>query len=342
MLLHFNLVLLVSVVLTGVIRSYALSRNVLDIPNQRSSHSIPTPRGGGLAIVLAFVLAMALLFFSDHANGDKFAALSSTLLVAGVGFYDDHAPVSARWRLLTHLLAALLALFFLQGFPVLLFPAPIDWIFKRGMLDLGWLGYVLGVLMLAWLLNLFNFMDGTDGIAASESVFVSAALAGYLYYLDDFLFGVAISLVAASIGFLVWNWPKARIFMGDVGSGFLGLLLGILILMAAQQAAVLLYCGLILFGIFIVDASYTLLYRFCSRQKWYEAHCSHAYQRAAKQYGHLPVLVVSWLINLCWLLPISFLAFLHPRYALIGLVLAYLPLLYMAYHFKAGQADRAA
>ena len=191
--------------------------------------------------------------------------------------------------------------------------------------------------MLVWFLNLFNFMDGTDGIAASEAVFVSGALGGYLYYLDPLSFDVAISLVAAALGFLLWNWPKAKIFMGDVGSGFLGLVLGILILMAARQAAVLLYCGLILFGIFIVDATYTLIYRFLSGQKWYDAHCSHTYQRAAKRFGHLKVLLASWIINLFWLLPISLLVFLHPHYALLGMLLAYLPLLYLAFYFKAGR-----
>lgn len=342
MLLHFAIVWLVSTILTGVIRAYALSRNVLDIPNQRSSHSVPTPRGGGLAIVLAFVLAMVLLCWDMQPAIGLIFALSSTLMVAGIGFYDDHVPVPARWRFFVHLVAACLALFFLQGFPVLLFPVPFDWLFQRWMVDLGWLGYGGGLLMLVWLLNLFNFMDGTDGIAASESVFVSVALATFLYYMDHFLFGVALSVAAASLGFLCWNWPKAKIFMGDVGSGFLGLLLGILILMAAQQAAVLLYCGLILFGVFIVDASYTLAYRFLSGQKWYQAHCSHTYQRAAKQYGHLSVLIATWLINLGWLLPISWLVFLHPRYALFGLLLAYLPLLYAAYFFKAGQAEREA
>jgi Fuc2NAc and GlcNAc transferase len=109
--------------------------------------------------------------------------------------------------------------------------------------------------------------------------------------------------------------------------------------LAAQQAAVMLYCGLILFGIFIVDATYTLLYRFGSGQKWYDAHCSHTFQHAAKQYGHLSVLLVCWAINLCWLLPISLLVFLHPAYALFGLLLAYSPLLYLAYLFKAGHAD---
>jgi len=325
--------------LTGLIRRYALAKRVLDIPNQRSSHTVPTARGGGLAIVMAFFCAMLFLHTTQGLNLSVVAAWSATLLVAVIGFCDDHAHVPARWRFLTHLVAALLVLFFLQGFPWLWLPSPVDALLQRGMLNLGWLGYPLGALLLVWLLNLFNFMDGTDGLAASEAVFVSAALAGYLYFLDKDLFSIALNLMAAALGFLLWNWPKAKIFMGDVGSGWIGLALGVLILLAAQQAAVLLYCGLILLGIFVVDATYTLLYRVGSGQKWYEAHCSHGYQRAAKRYGHLAVLLASWAINLCWLLPISLLVFKHPHYALVGLGLAYLPLLYLAYRFKAGQHD---
>ena len=127
--------------------------------------------------------------------------------------------------------------------------------------------------------------------------------------------------------------------MGDVGSGFLGLLLGILILMAARQAAVLLYCGLILFGVFMVDATYTLLVRISTGQKWYDAHCSHTYQRAAKRFGHLPVLLATWGINVGWLLPIAYWVFLHPSHALAGLCVAFMPLLILAYAFKAGQVD---
>ncbi len=336
--MHFVLVLLGSMILTGVVRYYALAHKVLDIPNQRSSHNIPIPRGGGLAIVLAFSLAMLTLFLNGWINQFDLLALSSTLLVAGIGFCDDHTPVATRWRLLTHILAALMALFCLHDLPMLLVPTPIDWVFNRWIINPGWLWYPFGTLFLVWLLNLFNFMDGTDGIAASESLFVSLALAGYVFYLDRGLLAVTLSLAAASLGFLQWNWPKARVFMGDVGSGFLGLLLGILILMAARQAAVLLYCGLILFGIFTVDATYTLLYRFFSGQKWFEAHCSHTYQHAAKQYGHLKVLLACWTINCCWLLPLSWLVFLYPAYALFGLFLAYLPLFYLAYRFKAGRA----
>ena len=277
------------------------------------------------------------MYLSQQLNTAWFLALCSTLLVAFIGFCDDHKHIPARWRFLTHVFAAGLALFFLHGLPELLLPQPFQTLSGQTFLTLGWFGLLVGVLLLVWLLNSFNFMDGIDGIAGSEALFVSSALAGYLYSLDSSLFMVASSLAAASIGFLLWNWPKAKIFMGDVGSGFLGLLLGVLIIMAWQQAPVLLYCGLILLGIFIVDASYTLHVRFSSGQKWYAAHCSHTYQHAAKRYGHLRVIIVCWLINLCWLLPISWLVFLEPNYAFWGCIIAYLPLIVLAYLFKAGQ-----
>ncbi len=339
MLLLFTVTLLLAVILTGLIRRYALTHKVLDIPNQRSSHSVPTPRGGGLAIVLAFSVAVIWLFFAHKIESTTLAALGSTLLVAAIGFCDDHGEVAARWRFLTHLLAAIIALEVLNGMPALLLPAPFDSLFGRLTLNPGWLGYPVGALFLVWSLNLFNFMDGTDGIAASEALFVSLALAGYVFYIDQSLCAINLSLAAACGGFLIWNWPKAKIFMGDVGSGFIGLLLGILILLAAQQAAVLLYCGLILFGVFIVDASYTLSYRLFSGQKWYAAHCSHTYQHAAKRYGHLPVLLATWAINLLWLLPISLWVFAHPSHALAGMAVAYLPLISLAYRFKAGHFE---
>jgi Fuc2NAc and GlcNAc transferase len=338
-LLYFFIIALAAFLLTGLIRYYALTRNVLDIPNQRSSHTVPTPRGGGLAIVLAFVFAVVWLKLTQQIDDWILAICGATLLVAVIGFCDDHAPVPARWRFLTHLVTAIVIVWLLGGFPLLLMTSPIDGVLRRFFIDLTWVGYPLAVVLLVWFLNLFNFMDGTDGIAASESLFMSLALAGYSYYLDQSLFNLNIGLAAASLGFLVWNWPKAKIFMGDVGSGFLGLLLGILILLAAHQAAVMLYCGMILFGIFIVDATYTLLVRMLSGQKWYDAHCSHTYQRAAKCYGHLPVLLVGWLINLFWLLPLSFWVFLHPSHALAGLLIAYAPLIFIAYRFKAGQKD---
>ncbi|MDD4914231.1 MAG: glycosyltransferase family 4 protein [Methylococcales bacterium] len=331
---------LAAALLTGLIRHYALANRVLDIPNQRSSHSTPTPRGGGLAIVLVFLFASLYLYSKQYLNTAWFLALNSTLPVALIGFYDDHRPVAARWRFLTHVLAAAIALYFLKdGIHWTLMPMPLDIMVDRTLINPGWFGFFPGIVFLVWFLNLFNFMDGTDGLAASEAVFVSSSLAVYLHFFDPLLCKLAIVLASASLGFLLWNWPKAKIFMGDVGSGFLGLLLGILILMAAQQSPVLLYCGLILFGVFVVDASYTLAVRFCNGQKWYAAHCSHTYQHAARQYGHFRVLMASWAINLLWLLPISLLVYKHPAYALYGLLAAYLPLLFLARRFKAGRTE---
>jgi Fuc2NAc and GlcNAc transferase len=324
---------------TGLIRHYALLNKVLDMPNQRSSHTQPTPRGGGLAIVLAFSMGSIYAFSINLLSLAALGALNSALLVAFIGFCDDHKPVAARWRFLTHLLASGLALFFLQPLPEVLLPEPFASLCKQDQLNFGYFGLILGILFLVWCLNLFNFMDGTDGIAASEAIFVCTALAGFVSVNHPDIFAITLYLAAASLGFLFWNWPKAKIFMGDVGSGFLGLLVGILILMAAQQIPVLLFCGLILFGLFIVDASYTLLVRFTSGQKWYDAHCSHTYQRAAKRYGHLYVLCACWVINLCWLLPVSFWIFLNPAYALLGIIFAYLPLVLLALHFKAGQLE---
>jgi len=340
-LLQFFLVFVLSVVLTGLIRNYALSRKVLDIPNQRSSHSSPTPRGGGLAIVLSFTAGVALLAGRQAISAQTVWILAACLPVAAIGFFDDHNHIPARWRFLIHAVSALTALYLMHGMPLLWIPAPLDGWLHRLWMDWHWLGYPMGAFLLVWFLNLFNFMDGTDGIAASEALFVSAALAGYSYFPDPGLAATALSLSAAALGFLCWNWPKAKIFMGDVGSGFLGLLLGLLILCAARQVGVLLYCGLILFGLFIVDASYTLLYRMLSGQVWHQAHCSHGYQRAAKRYGHLAVLLICWGINLAWLLPISLLVFLNPSYALAGLLLAYLPLLVLVRLLEAGRPETA-
>jgi Fuc2NAc and GlcNAc transferase len=333
------LLMLASFILTGLIRRYALARNVVDTPNHRSSHSVPTPRGGGLAIVLGFSLTASASVWWLNLDPRFLSVVVAGLLVAGIGFYDDHSHVAAPWRFLIHLLAALLVLWSLGGMPLLLVPVPLRDVLHHSLISMHWLAYPLGALFLVWCINLFNFMDGTDGIAGSEAVFIAASLSAYTYFLDQVTFIWGSVLAAACCGFLGWNWPKARIFMGDVGSGFLGLMLGVLILLSARQAAVLLYCGLILFGVFIVDASYTLIVRFLSGQKWYQAHCSHTYQHAAKRYGHLPVLCVCWLINLGWLLPLSYWVFLHPSHALLVLAIAYLPLLVLAVGFKAGWAQ---
>lgn len=330
----FLVVIVISLGMTGLMRRYALARSIMDVPNARSSHSAPTPRGGGVAIVLSFLVALPLLTLVLGLSwGAPLALLGAGASVAMVGFLDDHGHIAARWRLLLHFVAAIWALGWLGGLPpVQLFGASVD---------LGWIGHVLAAFYLVWLLNLYNFMDGIDGIAGVEVITV--CLGGALIY---WLKGHAdlavfpLLLAAASAGFLYWNFPPAKIFMGDAGSGFLGITLGVLSLQAAASDAALLWPWLILLGVFIVDATYTLLRRLLRGDKIYEAHRSHAYQFASRHFGrHLPVTLGVVVINLVWLLPLALLVGMGGLSEVVGLALAYVPLLGLAVKFRAGSSE---
>jgi Fuc2NAc and GlcNAc transferase len=325
----------ISFALTYWLRRYALHKSLLDIPNGRSSHSVPTPRGGGVAIVVSYLAALVFLFVDDALSTPLFLALlGSGLVIAALGFLDDHGHVAARWRLLGHFIAAVWALIWLGGLPpVAMFGS---------VLDIGWLGHVLAVFYLVWLLNLYNFMDGIDGIASVEAVCVclSAAL---IYALSGFyeLIWLPLLLVAAVLGFLFWNFPPARIFMGDAGSGFLGIILGVLSLQAAWISSQFLWSWLILLGVFIVDATVTLIRRLVRGDKIYEAHRSHAYQFASRRYGrHLPVTSAVGVINLVWLLPLALCVTQFGLNGVIGVIVAYVPLVVLAFGFRAGELER--
>jgi Fuc2NAc and GlcNAc transferase len=321
------------------LRRYALSRSLMDIPNARSSHSVPTPRGGGVAIVVSFLLALPLLARMDFIAWPlAWALLGAGAGVAVLGFLDDHGHIAARWRLLGHFAAAIWALCWLDGLPPL--------VMFGFTVDLGWFGHALAAVYLVWLLNLYNFMDGIDGIASVEAICV--CLGGALLYIllsaagstQPMAFVVPLFLAAAVTGFLFWNFPPARIFMGDAGSGFLGITLGILSLQAAWVVPQLLWSWLILLGVFIVDATFTLLRRLLRGDKVYEAHRSHAYQYASRRIGrHLPVTVAVVCLNLLWLLPIALWVGVGGLGGLAGVLIGYAPLVGLAVMFSAGELE---
>jgi len=322
--------------LTGLLRRYALARSLMDVPNARSSHSLPTPRGGGVAILVAFLLGLNIAFFAEFGIPANlfYALLGAGAGIALLGFLDDHGHIAARWRLLGHFAAAIWALFWLNGLP------PID---ALGFsLDLGWVGHVLAAVYLVWLLNLYNFMDGIDGIASVEAICVclGGALLGIAGSSQPTEFVAPLLLAAAVAGFLFWNFPPARIFMGDAGSGFLGITLGVLSLQAAWVAPQFLWSWLILLGVFIVDATFTLLRRLMRGDKVYEAHRSHAYQYASRRFGrHLPVTLAVAALNLFWLLPIALWVGWGGLDGLVGLFIAYAPLIGLAVKYKAGELE---
>jgi len=329
------LAFLVTTVGTGLLRRYALAASLIDIPNARSSHQLPTPRGGGLALVLVFLVALPFLAINRFLPMPLFwALLGSGSMVAIIGFWDDHGHINARWRLLVHFAAAVWGLVCLHGFP--------DLVLFTHRFELGWIGQLFACLYLVWLLNLYNFMDGIDGIAALEALTV--CFGGALLYLLQAQsleqYYVLWLLMAVVAGVLCWNFPPAKIFMGDAGSGFLGMVLGLFSVQAAWLNAQWFWSWLILLGVFIVDASWTLARRFIRGEKVHQAHRSHAYQFAARQFqAHKPVSIAIAVINLCWLLPWSLMVGLGWLDGFVALMIAYLPLLGLARHFKAGERE---
>lgn len=326
---------LLSLLLTGALRRYALSKSLLDIPNARSSHSMPTPRGGGVAIVVVFLFFLPIVGATGSVQWHLIWALLGTGAgIAVLGFLDDHGHIAARWRLLGHFAGASWALFWIDGL------APIQILGVN--LDLSWAGYLFGALYLVWMLNLYNFMDGIDGIASVQAICACLG-AALIYWLAGYtaLVVAPLLLAFAVFGFLYWNFPPARIFMGDAGSGFLGVMLGVLSLYAAWTDPQLLWMWLILLGVFIVDATLTLVRRLVRGDKVYEAHRSHAYQYASRQFGkHLPVTLAVLAVNVFVLLPIAVCVGLSKLDGFIGLILAYIPLLALAFRYHAGALEK--
>ena len=306
----------------------------MDVPNERSSHLTPTPRGGGIAFVATSLVGLFILLLNNTLNNEDVLALGCAgAIVAVAGFLDDRQKISgAMFRLVLHGIGAIILVVGI-GFPsqISLFDQTIS---------TGLIGSILGVLYLVWLLNLFNFMDGTDGIAASEAIFVcvTGAILNYQALLGINHSSAAVILAASTFGFILYNWSPAKIFMGDVGSGFLGIVIGGLSLIAANQDPELLWVWIILLAVFVSDATVTLIRRLLRKQKPHVAHRSHAYQHLAIHFNsHAKVSLLVLAVNIVWLLPIAFLVADKQLAGSTGVIIAYVPLLGAALMFGAGK-----
>lgn len=327
--------LLMAYALTAAMRRYALRANLMDRPNERSSHTVPTPRGGGVAIVFTVLLGLIVLVALGRVPDDLAVGLGvGGAVIALLGFVDDRQGLPARWRFLGHALCGV-------WLAMQLGPVPPVTVFGF-LVPLGWVGEALALVYLVWSINLYNFMDGIDGIASIQVITVSlgGALLAWMVGLPEAL-PVAFLLAAAALGFLAWNFPKARIFMGDAGSGFLGFAMGALALWYGHRWPHLFWCWFILNGSFMVDATTTLVRRVRRGERFHVAHRSHAYQYAARLAGsHVPVTLAVAAINILWLLPVAAAVATRHLDGVSGVLIAYLPLTWLAFRFKAG--DRAA
>jgi len=265
-----------------IFRDWSLRRRILDLPNERSSHTLPTPRGGGLIIVAVCLIAYSLINFL-YGNNFQWSYLLGAVLIAVVSWIDDLSAVSFVWRFLIHSLAALIVILNLGYFDEIYIP-----FFKNA--NVGAVGAVLTFFWIVWVTNAYNFMDGIDGIAGTQAVTAGICwlLLGKFYDLPVIsLYGGVIAF--SSLGFLVHNWQPAKIFMGDVGSAFLGYSFAVFPLLAKNEMngsenyfsakALLFDIGILFVWLFVFDTLYTFIRRIMKREKIWQAHRSHIYQQ---------------------------------------------------------------
>jgi Fuc2NAc and GlcNAc transferase len=323
-----------SVVITRQLIANSHRFSKMDIPNERSSHKTPTPRGGGIAFVASSLIGFLVLLPNASLNKtDLFTLCCAGAIVAIAGHLDDRQKISgATVRLVLHAISAIILI---VGVGI---PSKLT-LFEQTV-DTGIVGLILGVIYLVWLLNLFNFMDGTDGIAASEAIFVCTAGAFLNFHVlaDANHSAAAVILAASTFGFILYNWSPAKIFMGDVGSGYLGIVVGGLSLIAANQNPALLWVWIILLAVFVSDATVTLIRRLVRKQKPHVAHRSHAYQHLAiRLNSHAKVALLVLAVNIVWLLPIAFFVADKQLAGTTGVIIAYVPLLITMLTLGAGK-----
>jgi len=257
-------------------RRWSLRRKLLDVPNERSSHQNPTPRGGGIVIVAVSLVSYAI-YTSFITHNFQWSYFGAAILIAFISWLDDLFSISFVWRFLIHCIAALLIVSDLGFFQIIYLP-------YFGQIDFGIGGAILTFLWIIWLTNAYNFMDGIDGLAGLQAIMAGLGwfFIGRILGLTDISFYGGI-LAFSSLGFLQRNWHPAKIFMGDVGSAFLGFTFAVLPFLepkiTSKDAAAFPLISILLVWLFVFDTVLTFVRRFVKREKVWEAHRSHIYQR---------------------------------------------------------------
>lgn len=303
--LYLALIYAVTILATKGVLIYSLKNSLIDKPGERSSHSTPTPRGGGLPISILILFTVFIFTLTGFIPQNYAIALSfGGLLVSIVGWVDDHRDISAGLRGILYFLASMIALYFIGGLDKIIIG---DLVLHVGFF---W-GSVIAIIGITWITNLYNFMDGADAIASVQAI-TAGLFAGILFSINN-QHGMSIvcfTIITACGAFLFWNWPPARIFMGDVGSCMIGYTFGVVTIIGEVTNSVHIYIWIILLSVFIGDATFTLVKRVISGDKWYTAHRSHGYQKLIQLgVSHSILAIYLLLFNICILWPIAFIAY---------------------------------
>ena len=288
----------------GKVLVLAERSGMIAIPGVRQSHQHATPTGGGLGLIFSIVMTTVLLELIFFLPGFWWQnMLPGVILLTAIGWRDDKSPVSSLLRLMVQLVVS----FWLVLFGSLEFSVQAMVFFA---------GAVLGM---AWLMNLYNFMDGSNGMAGFQGVFAGVIMAFFFQSGgEDMMALVAVVVAAACLGFLPLNFPSARLFMGDVSSVPLGFIFASFAVYGVQTGSMSLYIPILIMSVFFVDATLTLLSRAFRGERWYTAHAQHVYQRLiAGGWSHCRVLIVYQAINVVLVLPAIVLAKIFPQYAVI-------------------------
>jgi len=342
-------VFVASLVCTGLIVKLAPRLGLVKEPTGRCSHVAPTPRGGGVAFVITCLSTIGLLFWKDLISGSSISTIfCGGFLIAVIGFWDDLRHLPVRYRLCAQFLIISVSVYAISPLPTVELGG-----FK---LDAPWMLWAIATFGMVWWLNLFNFMDGIDGLAATEAISVLVMASILLcfqipsVYADYSVEQALLLLLSVSLlGFMGANWAPAKIFMGDVGSTFLGYMLGMLALMTMVAGSLNLWTWLILPGVFWVDATLTLLRRMIRGDRWYQAHQSHAYQRVSRllsgsegqinlrHKAHRTVTLSVLALNVCWLFPFAACSLIWPESGILFVAIAWMPLILLAVYCGAGK-----
>ena len=317
---------LLSVIATHYYRRLAINKDIIASPNKRSLHDIPVPLGGGIVFSTIFTLNVFLLGVYHVISYEVLMVIGLGGMVASYfGFIDDIYDIRASVKLFMQAILAWWVLFWYNGGVL----TTIEWIPFYFSWFITWF-------LLIWMMNLFNFMDGVDGMAVSGTVFVAIALVFVLLITGDVSSIVLLLslLIFSCSGFLLYNWPPARIFMGDSGSVFLGYLFGALIVKTTMSGDISIWTWIVVFGYFFADTNLTIILRILLVKHWYNAHKSHCYQNLARILkSHAKITGAIQIYHYFYLFPLAVWSVLKPGWGPIAAIMAIVPAAILTFRF---------